>query len=124
MKTKNDSVECRFHHVITSFLFKVDRLYNFWEDECVITSGSESSANHSYTSFHYADPGQAADIRIWDELANGRGKVPCPREQFEAAKELRDVYCKDRNIPHNWIDIVLESDHIHIEYQPKRLRRK
>jgi hypothetical protein len=121
MKTKDDSVECEFHPRLTALLFKLDRLYNYWDDENVITSGSEDSAYHSLASLHYA--GQAADIRIWtgDE---GRGSVPSREEQYETILLLRNTYCNSLGVPHNWFDIVLESDHIHIEYQPKRLTSK
>jgi len=120
MRRKDDSVECKFHPVLTAFLFPVDEAYRGWEDELVITSGSEASLHHKVTSLHYADPACAADIRTWDEEGQGRGTVPAPRAQQRCLIKLKDDFCVACGLPCSWIEIILESNHIHIEYQPKR----
>lgn len=124
MRRKDDSVETEFHPILTAFLFDVDELYREWEDEVVITSGSEASTRHKYSSFHYAIPGCAADTRIWDRLHYSRGKVPVPTVQYNLMLRTRDQFCARIDIPKDWIDIVLErkKNHIHSEFQPKRRR--
>ena len=69
----------------------------------VITSLNDS--RHSRTSLHYA--GQAADLRTryFDDGIKMR-----------VADDLRDAMGDNKNY-----DIVVESDHIHMEYQPKRV---
>lgn len=111
MKTKDSTVECQFHPRLTALLFELDTVYRGWDSELIITSGSELGARHSRTSLHYA--GCAADLRT-------RGNLPEPIDQLRSIRIAATNYCADRWIPPNWIDIVLESDHIHIEYQPKR----
>lgn len=113
MKRKDDTVETEFHPTLNFFLTWVDEIYGQWGDQAVITSGSEATVKHSRTSLHYS--GCAADIRIWE-----RNRVPDVTKQVARLKELVIEFCRFKAIPTNWIDIVLESDHIHIEYQPKR----
>ncbi len=115
MKRKDSTVETEFHPILTFFLTWVDEIYVEWGDHCIITSGSETSTRHSFTSLHYATPCQAADIRIWE-----RNKVPNKRKQVARLQELVEEFCEFKKIPSNWIEVILESDHIHIEYQPKR----
>lgn len=118
MKVKDATVECHFHPVITELLFVVDKVYNTWGDELIITSGSEHSAKHAITSLHYAIPGCAFDVRTWD-ATSGRGTVPDSDEQLAGIKAAIAEFCAKRSYPTNWVDIVLESTHIHIEFQPK-----
>lgn len=122
MRRKSPDVETKFHWMLNAFLWEVDDLYKKWDDELVITSGSEASKFHGYTSLHYATPCQAADIRIWDHTQD-RGKVPRPSEQHAALVKLACEFCKKEKIPVDWIEIVAEfkRHHIHIEFQPKRL---
>ena len=116
MKTKDYSVECLFHPALTGFLFGIDQMYrDRWGEELIITSGSEPTTKHSYTSLHYATPCQAADIRSWQ-----RGLVPSAEEQHKAITEAAILYCQSLGVPVDWMEVILESDHIHIEYQPKR----
>lgn len=115
MRTKNDTVETHFHPVLTEFLFTIDLLYLSWNGELVITSGSELTSKHSYTSLHYATPCQAADIRIWET-----GDTPKPEKQLTTIVAKAYTFCMDHNIPFSWIEVILEAYHIHIEYQPKR----
>lgn len=115
MRVKDQTVETEFHPKLTAFLFRADIVYDLWGSEAIITAGSENDQNHSRKSLHYADPGQAADLRIW-----AIARVPEPPEQRDALRKAADQYCDDLNIPRNWIDIILKPSHIHIEYQPKR----
>ena len=122
MRTKDSSVECYFHPVLTDFLFECDQLYREWSSELTITSGSESSATHSYTSLHYATPGQAADTRCWT-LKSPHKEEFTAKMQHTALQAAAKAYCESRHIPTDWIEVILEFGHIHIEYQPKRQKR-
>jgi hypothetical protein len=57
---------------------------------------------HSQASLHYA--GQAVDLRTRDVAPADRAKL---------VERLRECVGED-------YDVVLEADHIHLEYQPKR----
>ena len=70
--------------------------------EAVVTSTYEGS--HSPGSLHYCH--QAIDIRKPAYIAN----IPLPVVDFVA--QLAQILGED-------FDVVLESDHIHIEYDPK-----
>lgn len=120
MRTKSHSVALHLHPMITGLMPALDREYRMWEDELIITSGSEHTARHGYASLHYATPGQAIDVRIWSLATHSRGSVPSPKEQHTALSKVVDKYCLDQSIPRDWIEVILEKSHIHIEYQPKR----
>lgn len=64
--------------------------------DLVVTSCTEG--HHKRTSLHYS--GAAIDLRIWH--------VDAQQAANELAERLGDEY-----------DVVLESDHIHCEFQPK-----
>lgn len=117
MRVKDSTVECKFHPMLTSLLFTLDTLYRDWATELIVTSGSETGTRHGYTSLHYATPAQAADIRTLQT-----GSMPAPAAQVVHVRRETSRFCAANNIPNNWVDIVLESNHIHIEYQPKRLK--
>ena len=119
MKRKDSTVETDFHPVLTALLFDFDELYRNWGVEVTITSGSEPGTRHCKTSLHYATPCQAADIRSWDVM-DISGKVLKAKQQAAALIEEAEDFCMRRNIPVDWIDLIVESDHIHVEYQPKR----
>lgn len=104
MQVKDSSVECNLHPTLTDFLFFLDRQY---PDSVVITSGSEHSTRHSRTSLHYAIPACAVDLRSWVLTAS-------------EVREAADAYLAKLNMPANWIDVIEESDHTHVEFQPKR----
>lgn len=74
-------------------------VYDKFGYDCVITSGTDGS--HSRGSLHYA--GQAVDLRTW--IVNVEHRRPI-RDEIAAA--LGGDF-----------DVVLESNHIHVEYQPK-----
>ena len=76
-----------------------DEIYSKWGSDLVVTSVVDG--RHSTNSLHYA--GQAIDLRTRNV---GEPKAIC--DEIEEA--LTDEY-----------DVVLESDHIHVEFQPKRI---
>lgn len=115
MRIKDSSVEMELHPTLTNFLFDVDAAYVAWGDELVVTSGSEHTTRHGVNSLHYAIPGCAADVRIWE-----RADVPSAAKQLTKLQQVAESYCARHKIPTNWIEVILESDHIHIEFQPKR----
>lgn len=82
-----------------------DSVYQENGAEAVITSGADGK--HSRTSKHYPENNasglvEALDFRTWNVLHPGR-----------VALRIREKLGPD-------YDVVLESDHIHIEYDPKR----
>jgi len=72
------------------------------DSELVITSGTEGS--HSRNSLHYA--GLAFDCRIWDFEET-------PGEVRSVADDLREALQAE-------YDVVIETSHIHVEYQPEK----
>jgi len=78
-----------------------DSVYHAFGHECVVTSLLDGT--HSRTSLHYT--GCAVDLRTRN--------VPSVEQQQKITEALRKALTAD-------YDVVLESDHIHIEYQPKR----
>lgn len=77
-----------------------NEVYTDHGEELVVTSVVEGK--HSYASLHYF--GCAVDLRTRYFEPSERGKV---RDQIK--KKLPDAF-----------DVILEANHIHIEYQPKR----
>ena len=120
MRTKSHDVALHLHAMLTGLIPLLDRQYRLWDDELIITSGSEHTTRHGYTSLHYATPGQAIDIRIWDLHNHNRGIVPSSAKQHRAGAKVVDTYCLAQSIPRDWIEVDFERTHIHIEYQPKR----
>lgn len=131
MRRKDDSVECLFHWHLTNFLAtRVDEYYRGigreyvvvktqLAGEAVITSGSESGTHHGYTSLHYAIPGCAADVRSWDVI-DEHGEITDAVHQCAELNLLAHEYCDFHGLSTNTIEVILEGDHIHIEFQPKR----
>lgn len=78
-----------------------DRVYDDNGQDLVITSLNDS--RHSRTSLHYA--GCAADLRTHYFTEHEKAKV---FEQLKQALGGNPDY-----------DVILESDHFHIEWQPK-----
>ena len=68
--------------------------------DCIVTSITDGV--HSATSLHYA--GAAFDLRIRHITATGL--------TARIRKEMQDALGTD-------YDVILESDHIHCEYQPR-----
>ncbi len=115
MKLKDTTVQCELHWILMDFLFRVDTQYRKWDSELIITSGSEESARHGIQSLHYAIPGCAVDVRT-HQINN----VPNAEVQRASLELVKEFYCEEKGIPDSWIEIILEKDHIHIEFQPKR----
>jgi len=115
MKLKDTTVQMEINPVLMDFLFLVDTQYRKWDSELIITSGSEESARHGIQSLHYAKPGCAVDVRT-HQINN----VPNSEVQRASLELVKEFYCEDKGIPDSWIEIILEKDHIHIEFQPKR----
>lgn len=68
-------------------------------EEMVITSLVDGK--HKRGSLHYV--GYAADLRIWN---------------IEDTQAFRDALARELGSD---FDLVLESDHLHLEYQPKEI---
>lgn len=68
----------------------------------VITSLTDGKEWRSPNSLHV--PGLAFDVRIWD--------FPTQEDQLNLVEKLREALGGE-------FDVVLESDHIHIEFDPK-----
>ena len=101
MKLKDDSIG--FQSLCPQILLAlmiVDQVMKECGQEAVITSIND--ARHSETSLHYS--GSAVDLR---SRAFGN-----PNQVL--------ALCKSALGNSNDFDIILESDHFHLEYQPKR----
>ena len=85
---------------ITLAIFIATFVYAEYEFECVITECT--GAKHGYASIHYL--GLAVDLRT-NNIPDQKTKL---KIRNEVKKRLGDQY-----------DVILEKDHLHIEYQPK-----
>lgn len=85
------------HPFIWNMLYDIEPFYNELGLNLVITSALDGI--HSRASLHYL--GLAVDIRIRE--------LNTPIDMFDRIK----------SVLHPAYDVVLESTHIHIEYQPK-----
>lgn len=98
MKIK-DGVDLRGLQPVMSVALDVSRdAYRKYGSEVVLTSGRDG--NHKANSKHYE--GLAVDLRI----SNLGGKE-------------KSVFNEIKNALNEQWDVVLESDHIHIEFDPK-----
>lgn len=102
MRIKNNSVRIEgLHYEIAVRLEAVDLLtQKLCHTQLVITSGNDGK--HMIDSLHYQD--RAIDIRSW--------YIP-PWNSTAYMAGLHDVF------PNVLFDIVVESDHIHIELDPQ-----
>ena len=80
-------------------LYIADSVYRTYQTEMVITSVVDGV--HKRKSQHYA--GYAADLRIW-----GFNRDLLQEVAIEIQKALGEDY-----------DVVVEVDHLHLEYDPK-----
>lgn len=80
-------------------LMVAERVYDAHGEELVWTEGT--GGEHGYGSLHYV--GLAIDIRT---------RYFSKTEAAQVALEIRERLGED-------FDVVLEEDHIHIEFQPK-----
>lgn len=84
--------------VVSLMVQVVDECLHGYGKHAVITSGSEGK--HSPNSYHQYN--RAVDFRIWN--------WPSGKEQ-EIIGCIREGLGKD-------FDVVIESDHLHVEYDP------
>lgn len=120
MRLKDDTIQMAIHPYLTDFLLRhVDPLYSDNGGQLVITSGNEPDPVHSHTSLHYAIPGCAVDIRSWEWVWDSQPVTAAL--QYRWILDAAASYCRQHPLlePGD-IDVVLESNHIHVELQPKR----
>jgi hypothetical protein len=86
-------------------LIVADEVYKQFGREVTVTSVNDST--HGVTSLHYA--GQAADLRIQNPI-NGTKYF---EDELEVVRRIKSRLNQD-------FDVMLETDHIHIEYQPRK----
>jgi hypothetical protein len=80
-------------------------IYRAYSYDCTITSANDS--RHSAKSKHYE--GCALDFRTKDA-----GMMPIPKHVMDdIVQDIKDAL-NDIDF-----DVVLESDHLHVEYDPK-----
>ena len=104
MRLKDDTVVVHgIRQELILALYAADEVYKELGIEEGIVVTSLNDAVHSPTSLHYA--GAACDIRI--------RSLPDHISPAQAAKKIKERL----NIDY---DVVVEADHIHIEYQPRR----
>jgi len=104
MRLKGDTVALQsLVPQVVLALWMANEVYNGHGIDMVLTSGSDS--RHSNTSLHYS--GQAVDLRT--------NNIPTEPLKGTIAREIK----KKLNVDY---DVVLESDHIHLEYQPRMPR--
>ena len=101
MKLKNSDVNVNgIRPELVLALVIANDIYANHGENLVITSLNDGK--HSQTSLHYS--GCAADLRTRYFLKS---------EQSKVVNDLKEALTID-------FDVVLEKDHIHLEYQPKR----
>lgn len=107
MKIKNDSVKAG--GMTTELLLGMiiaNEVYQEYGKVMVVTSVTDGK--HSKTSLHYS--GNAADLRIYDDW------LPDDNGVFVNNQVVRDEIKRRLCVDY---DVVLESNHIHIEFQPR-----
>lgn len=113
MRRKSDDIRCAFCPELAHFLTLASELYRKHGADLVITSGSEETARHSFTSLHYA--GRAVDTRTW-----AMADIYTPSDHQKILNQAADTTAVDLNFPRNWLEVLIEGTHAHTEYQPKR----
>lgn len=83
-------------------------IYAKHDADLVITSLTEG--RHSFASLHYL--GCAFDCRIRDPIS---GRAFFTAAPATVAEEIRDAVGRSPDV-----DVIAESTHIHVEFQPKR----
>lgn len=99
MRLKNGVKPRSLQPQVVLAILVADSIYRELGKECVVTSLNDGS--HSYNSLHWS--GNAVDFRI-RHLDSGQPQL------------VRDRLASAVGVDY---DVVLESDHIHLEYQPK-----
>ena len=92
-------VELRVTEAVNKILLKVEPCFTWFAVPCVVTSGTDGQ--HGKYSKHYV--GQALDFRTRDIKLELRPTL---------VKMVKEALGQD-------FDVVLESDHLHVEYDPK-----
>ena len=114
LDVKDGSVECNFSEQLRQGLYRLDRLsLQYFGKTILITSGSELSTKHMKTSKHYpynnkSLKGEAADIRT---TTKGHYTI-------DQVERLQELFYSQRIFADNY-DLVIEGDHMHLEYDPK-----
>ena len=98
---KKDVLIKRVHPKMVYAWGVVAQLSDEWDIDTVVTSVSDGV--HMRGSKHYLDPCQASDFRTW--------YLPSEPEKRKFTKELQKRLGED-------FDVVLESTHLHVEYDP------
>lgn len=81
-------------------LMIIDGVYNMYGQELVVTSIMDG--RHSRTSSHYAGNGIDTRTRYFTD-----------QEKLAVAQDCRDRLGRD-------FDVIVETDHLHFQYKPKR----
>lgn len=106
-----DGADCRFMRPeLTGRLWTIEQVFLYHAPEgyqFVITSGTDGK--HAVNSLHYK--GLAVDCRRW-YWDNGQRRDLGIDTLYKIRADLR------RSLGTDW-DIVLETSHVHIEYDPK-----
>lgn len=112
---KDKTVETNFSDNIIAAIRRADIIsLKYFGRTILITSGSETTTKHREDSKHYpynnrGNKGDAFDMRTWKKwYPEDKGGIERFRDLFYSDKEFADNY-----------DLVIEKDHIHIEYDPK-----
>ncbi|AYQ58123.1 hypothetical protein [Microviridae sp.] len=79
-----------------------EKIYHKINPKYEITITSVTDGKHSRNSLHYV--GKALDIRTYD-----------------MNKDEKNMFITEvKTVLYNWVDIIDEGDHIHIEYNKKK----
>lgn len=89
-------------------IYICDQVFALSNYDCTITSCAEESTVHGFASLHYS--GCAVDLRT-KHLA---------KDADEIIKRAKSIVRSLKAALGASFDVVLEKDHIHVEYQPKR----
>lgn len=90
----------------------IDKIYIANGADLTITSGTEGKPGdgvHKHDSLHYS--GQAFDCRTW-VFKNDQNGQTSMKKVNAVAKQIREALGRD-------YDVLVESDHIHVEYDPR-----
>ena len=102
IQVKDNSI--KIHGIAPELLFGLivaDQVYTEIGVDLVVTSLNDG--RHSSTSLHYS--GAAADLRTRN--------IPAGIDPKDVAADIKERLGID-------FDVICESDHIHLEYQPRR----
>jgi hypothetical protein len=96
MRLKNGYV--KIYGIKPELVLGIIILQSFFNEELIITSGSEHTTKHMPSSLHYS--GNAVDIR-------------------EPAETSAYTKTEIKNALGSEFDLIFEKDHWHLEFQPK-----